>query len=677
MPDLRGLLDRRAEAFLPALDGLERVRLRADRRRRNRRITAGVVAVAVFAGSAAGLWAAFGGGARQHPVASGALVTTPLPEEPSDIAAGEGAVWVAMPHEVLRLDPASGEIVTSIPVSGTGQLAVGFGSVWVTNFRQDSVTRIDAATNAVQTTIPVGPLPFDVAPGDRAFLPFDIAAGEGAVWVDTARGEVVRINPATNAIANVVRLDPDGPGAIAAGEGSVWVADTLEPGAVWRIDPRTGEISQTIGVGSQPVSIEAGAGAAWVAVGFDRDHRRLVRIDAGTGVSMTVARGVGLGPIAVTPETLWVADGAGNVTQVDPQTEQTTDLGRVTGKHISLLVATDDALWATDLDDQTVTRVDRACLEGGCSVAVRPGRVTTSELPTKPFDVAVGEGSVWVAAQGGVERVDPATGRVQGSAEFDPEQVAVASGSVWVAEPKVRLIDRIDPSTNQEIAELNARDLACYVVPADIAADVSEVWIAGPGCHTGWAARINTATNEFDTDRLVDIGGDPTRIAVYGTDVWVIRRDGGGRLVHIDGTRGSVVGELFQGESPQDAVSGEDAIWVAVGNDVARVDASTGEVLSRTRVGESQPSVMESPGAAYRLAVGEGAVWVKVLRGDTRPPALVQLDPVTGNVVGEPMEISEYSVALAAGEGAVWIANYYDRRLTRVELLCGEAPCAS
>jgi streptogramin lyase len=319
-------------------------------------------------------------------------------------------------------------------------------------------------------------------------------------------------------------------------------------------------------------------------------------------------------------------------------------------------------------------------------VPVRPGTVTTYHLPTKPFDVEVGEGSVWIAAQGGVARVDPATGRVEGvRSEFGPEQVAVERGSVWVAEPNFRLIDRIDPATSDEVAELNARDLPCYTVPTDIAADATEVWIAGPGCHTGWAVRINTLTNEFDAKRVVEIGGEPTHIAVIGSDIWVIRTDGGGRLVHIDGATGTVVGELFQGERsawgpapPLDVVGGEGAIWVAVGNDVARVDPRTGEILSRTRVGETQVPLVEGQptGAASRLAVGGGAVWVKVLRGDTRPPALVQLDPVTGQVVGEPLEISEYSVALAAGEGAVWIANYYDRTLTRVELLCGEVSCA-
>ena len=65
-------------------------------------------------------------------------------------------------------------------------MALAAGSVWVSSGLDDAVTRIDAATNRVLATIPVGR-----GPGAMA------VAG-GAVWVSLPeRGGLGRIDPAT------------------------------------------------------------------------------------------------------------------------------------------------------------------------------------------------------------------------------------------------------------------------------------------------------------------------------------------------------------------------------------------------------------------------------------------------------------------------------------------------
>jgi YVTN family beta-propeller protein len=57
----------------------------------------------------------------------------------------------------------------------------------------------------------------------------------------------------------------DDPLGIAVREGAVWVANHAS-GTVSRIDPKTGKVVATIGVGPNPTQVVAGAGGVWVTV---------------------------------------------------------------------------------------------------------------------------------------------------------------------------------------------------------------------------------------------------------------------------------------------------------------------------------------------------------------------------------------------------------------------------
>jgi TolB protein len=264
MSELRDLLDRRAGRLQPAPDALERVLRGARRRHRNRRIASAVVALAVFAGAAAGLVSAFT--REPEPTVPGptGFLEVPL-EGAGDVAIGEGAVWVARATsndpavpipagEIVRLDPATGEVLARIPLDQVGPLAVGEGSVWVANYPRDeapaTLLRIDPTTNSVSDVIDLPLLAYEVAKGDRAFLPNDVAVGFGRVWVSTARGTVVSIDPGTGEA-----VTQDGEPAtildgLAVGAGSVWTWSGFCPpyGAVLEIDPITGRIEDRLEV---------------------------------------------------------------------------------------------------------------------------------------------------------------------------------------------------------------------------------------------------------------------------------------------------------------------------------------------------------------------------------------------------------------------------------------------
>ena len=88
----------------------------------------------------------------------------------------------------------------------------------------------------------------------------------------------------------------------------------------------------------------------------------------------------------------------------------------------------------------------------------RPGRVEEivgEPIPVgdSPADVAVGEGAVWVANEGGetVTRIDPST-RTAGQpiqVGEDPRALAVGAGSVWVANFGDGTVTRIDPRSRR------------------------------------------------------------------------------------------------------------------------------------------------------------------------------------------------------------------------------------
>jgi virginiamycin B lyase len=94
--------------------------------------------------------------------------------------------------------------------------------------------------------------------------PSAIAVSPDSVWVaNSADDTVFRVDRASNAVVNRVVVG-DEPVAIAFGEGYVWVANAGD-GTVSRIDPATDDVV-TRKVGGRPEGIAVGVDAVWVTV---------------------------------------------------------------------------------------------------------------------------------------------------------------------------------------------------------------------------------------------------------------------------------------------------------------------------------------------------------------------------------------------------------------------------
>jgi virginiamycin B lyase len=259
-------------------------------------------------------------------------------------------------------------------------------SLWV--HEPTSLVRVDLATSAVTGTAPLNAMQYGY-----------VATGAGAVWqTDWANDVLVKIDPVTGKTLASIPVG-SAPSGVAVTEGSVWVADQ-HSGTVSRIDPATNKVIATIALGpvedSGPQIMAAGPGGVWVGLQNTGEN---VRIDAATN---TVGLRVPLdGPVASDGTQVWIGADEGN--------------GRA-----------------------AVVRVDPATGKA----------ITTVELETgDPCGMAVGLGSVWVA-DGGLTRIDEATGRIVGRLDLggDCGNVTVAGGAVWVTADGQPYVLRISPT---------------------------------------------------------------------------------------------------------------------------------------------------------------------------------------------------------------------------------------
>ena len=202
-------------------------------------------------------------------VLTGELIdATTIPQPPAEradaifsgIAVGEGAVWVVgdpLDHTLWRIDPASGELLATIPLPfAPTDVAAGEGAVWVTSNLDDMLSQVDPVDNEIAATIRVG----RGAAG--------VATGAGSVWVANAiDGSVSRVDPRT---LRVDTIDVDGyPDDVAVGSSAVWVTahtvagaerpDAVTVGVLAACDGTFGSLAPASFAGAELPLLERGA----------------------------------------------------------------------------------------------------------------------------------------------------------------------------------------------------------------------------------------------------------------------------------------------------------------------------------------------------------------------------------------------------------------------------------
>lgn len=268
------------------------------------------------------------------------------------------------------------------------------------------------AASPVETELPAAP-PVDVEatpiePRVEARLeltggPDYLAVAAGSVWVRKDDGMVVRIDPEDTTEVATIKTSERLCQGLGADDTAVW---SCTDGGVVRIDPATNEVVATVELAkfSDQGHIPVAFGRAWVLV------------DDGSGL-------VGIADDAV-------------ATEID------------LGMRCYQLVASDTSLWA-------------ACLQDGVAVAVDPdsGEITTRVAGLEGArNVAVGEQEVWIGFDGGLARIDEASGRVTGVADAPSGQsgtIAATADDVWVRTGG-RFLRHVDADTMEVVEDLEA-----------------------------------------------------------------------------------------------------------------------------------------------------------------------------------------------------------------------------
>ncbi len=267
--------------------------------------------------------------------------------------------------------------------------------------------------------------------------------------------------------------------------------------------------------------------------------------------------------------------------------------------------------------------------------------------------VAYQSGVLWAAVHppgsalvGSLVQIDPATSRRTGSAlplppSAAPYQLAVGEGGIWLAAGD--RIWKIDPRGAAPLAEIAVGGRVSGLLAAQGA-----VWaIVRPAGERGRLVHIDPARGRIV--RTIPVGGSPSAVTAVPGAVWVA--DAATRSVtRIDPRTGRVIAGIrlpgSNSGAPSQITVYAGVVWVYQQDAVVRIDPSTNTVAG---------SIAVVPVHGGTLAAGSGGVWVLTSTPPPRRAALERIDP--GGAPGRAEALGGHPSALVTGAGAVWVVD--------------------
>ncbi len=252
------------------------------------------------------------------------------------------------------------------------------------------------------------------------------------------------------------------------------------------------------------------------------------------------------------------------------------------------------SLWVTNVDDQTVSRVDPHSLQ--THPAIR--------LSDPPTGIAAAQGGAWVVTAGptatfvSASHIYPQfdtidhTVRIPNVAPGSGGAVAARGAALWVA-PSSGELTRLAPLTGHVLAHL---DPNAGPTGVDLGAD-GAVWVIDADADN--VTRVD-ATGAVTP---IAVGHYPSAIAIGEGGVWVAD-SGDDAVVRIDPNTRAVTTTIPVGQAPAGVAIGAGSVWVANSGDgtVTRIDPNTLKPIATIKVG----------GSPQAITIAGNRVWVTV-----------------------------------------------------------------
>jgi DNA-binding beta-propeller fold protein YncE len=286
---------------------------------------------------------------------------------------------------------------------------------------------------------------------------------------------LVRVDPATNEVASVVAVGSQ-PESVAFGEEGLWVANFGDK-TVQQIDAETNEVLRTQGgITGNPTGLAVGGGFVWITNAF---AGTVIKLDATTGATTSIDVGTGAKGVAFGEGAVWVVNNQNNtLSRIDPASEavtvvelaEFTEEGQETGPAAVAVGA--GSVWVSNSLGQSVWRFDPSNLDA------EPVRINL--LQGNPGSLTFGQGALWVTNPDGdsIVRIDPAdNGQVTVPCTCNnPVGIGAGGGAVWVSSGLDGKLTRIDPRSRRVVTEIQLG-----FSPAGVALSPGAVWVAVHG----------------------------------------------------------------------------------------------------------------------------------------------------------------------------------------------------
>ena len=289
--------------------------------------------------------------------------------------------------------------------------------------------------------------------------------------------------------------------------------------------------------------------------------------------------------------------------------------------------------------------------------------VATIRVGIEPRTVAIGEGAAWVANDGSVSRIDPATNAVIATITLPMRGmtwVATGMGAVWVSiAGSNHTVVRIDPASNTVAAAIQVG--IAPERPAPLVVGHGAVWATN--FQESTLARIDPATNSVTAKiatspdpRREDLG-HPSGVAVTAGAVWVVNHREA-KVLRVDPVTNQIISSFMTQDGR--ATAAEDSVWIssAGGDLVDRIDVQGGRVTA-TITGCTSTNTLAVGGGSVWVAEGRNATLCRIdAASNSKAVSLLLRDP-SGRMYNDPFGV-------AYGAGSVWVVDAASGMLLRV-----------